>query len=371
MAFGMLAIASFQITLSRNSDVAKQRTEATRLAQQKMEKLRTFDTLTTYGTSMVSSTNLTQETVTTNAAYTVSWGVSAAGAVDTGRTLVVTVAWTDRAGDTQQVQLFSQISATSPVLDGGLWFPLPDGTILRRPKNRNINIPVPAVALGGGKSAYQLASGVTVVFSDTTGGVVDKCTGTVNATTYANGTAGCTSYQAYIVAGYVSGAVTTSGTSPFAPTLPTGVNTYGVTGWDNSGGKTISCVYTRAVDQNNTSTVIAGYHYYLCVVPITLGGTWDGTIRLGGVPTNANYKVCRFQYPSSSYMTANMQNIQPYAGVNQSLDNQNYYIENSNNANCPTISGLATTLHQNCRSSASPSTTSTGTCPLSTYNTPS
>ena len=33
LAFGLLAIASFQITLSRNSDVAKQRTEATRLAQ--------------------------------------------------------------------------------------------------------------------------------------------------------------------------------------------------------------------------------------------------------------------------------------------------------------------------------------------------
>ena len=165
--------------------------------------------------------------------------------------------------------------------------------------------------------------------------------------------------------------------------MPTGVNAAGLTGWDSSGGKTISCIYTRAIDQNDLSPPPTATselaHYYLCLIPVTAGGTYSGTLRLGGVPINSNYKVCRFQYAASSFLTANMQNIQPYVTVNESLDNQNYYIENSNNATCPTITSSAgtvanggsilTTLHQNCRSGASPTTTAGGACPLTTYNT--
>jgi hypothetical protein len=165
--------------------------------------------------------------------------------------------------------------------------------------------------------------------------------------------------------------------------LPTGVNTSSLTGWDNSGGKTISCIYTRATDQSDVSPPPAATpelaHYYLCVIPVTPGGTYSGTVRLGGIPVNSEYKVCRFQYASSVNLTANMRNVQPYVTVNESLDSQNYYIENSNNNNCPTVASgsggtvanggaVATTMHQNCRS-GSPSTGATGTCPLTTYNT--
>lgn len=388
MAFGMLALAGMQLQLSRSGDIAKQRTEAMRLAQEQMETLRSYSTITAWN-ALAGGTN----TATTNATYTRTWALGGAS-TDKMRPVTVTVTWADRAStaDNQTITLASVISQTNPADSGFLGFPLPQNTNLKRPKNRNINIPVPAVSLGGGKSAYQLApGGVTVVFSDITGGVVDRCTGTVDATTYAAGTAGCTSYQAYILAGYVTGAITPAGTpapaasAPYfpAPTLPTGIVTADLSGWDSSGGKTISCIYTRATDQNDlspppTSTPELA-HYYLCIIPITVGGAWSGTIRLGGVATNANYKVCRFQYPASSYLTPNMQNIQPYAGVNESLDNQNYYIENSNNANCPTITSsggtlanggaVATTLHQNCRSSAAPTTGATGTCPLTTHNT--
>ena len=48
LSFGMLAIAGFQVTLTRNSDLAKQRTEATRLAQQKVESLRSYGQVDTY-----------------------------------------------------------------------------------------------------------------------------------------------------------------------------------------------------------------------------------------------------------------------------------------------------------------------------------
>lgn len=383
MSFGMMALAGMQLSLSRSGDVAKQRTEAVRLAQQQMETLRSYASVAAWA-ALVGG----MDTATTNTLYTRTWAIGGA-ATDTMRPVTVTVTWADRtsAVANQTISLASVISNTDPSDSGFLTFPLPQNTNLKRPKNRNINIPVPAITVAPGKSASQLAPGVTVVFDDINGSVVEKCTGTVNATSYAAGTAGCTVLNAYILAGYVSGSITTSGTSPFSPTLPTGINTDGITGWDSSGGKTISCIYTRATDQNNTSSVIAGYHYYLCVIPVTAGGTWSGTVRLGGLPVSSNYKVCRFQFGASTYLTANMRNVQPYVDVNESLDNQSYYIETSNSANCPTIDAtsgtsvaasvstianggeLATTLHQDCRSSASPTTTLSGTCPLTTYNT--
>lgn len=395
MAFGMLALASMQLTLSRSADLAKQRSEAVRIAQERIELARSFTQLGS-GAGTVDWTNLQADiaapaTVTTNAAYGVA--VSMGGTVDdASRPINVSVSWTDRANVTQQVALSTVISRTAPSDPGFLGNPLPQNRPLKRPKNRNINIPIAAVALGGGRSAYQLAPGVTVVFSDLSGSIVERCSGTVDAASYANNTAGCSVYDAYILAGYVTGAITPTGvptpaaSAPYfpAPTLPTGINTAGLTGWDSTGGKTISCIYTRATDQNDlvlppTATPELA-HYYLCVIPIVPGGTYAGTVRLGGIPTNSNFKVCRFQYANSAGLTANMRNIQPYVGVSESLDSQNYYVENSNNNDCPTVASgsggtvanggaLATTLHQNCRSGASPTTDATGTCPLTTHNT--
>ena len=42
LAFGMLAVAGLQTTLAHNADVARQRTEATRLAQARVEALRAY-----------------------------------------------------------------------------------------------------------------------------------------------------------------------------------------------------------------------------------------------------------------------------------------------------------------------------------------
>lgn len=400
MAFGMLALAGMQLSLSRGADIAKQRTEAMRLAQEQMETLRSYASLTAWN-ALAGGTN----TAATNTTYTRTWAFGGAS-TDTMRPVTVTVAWADRtsAADNQTVTLASVISQTDPADSGFLGFPLPENKNLKRPKNRNINIPVPAVSLGTtGKSAYQIAAGVTIVFSDISGSVVERCTGAVDATTYVAGTAGCTVLNAYILAGYVTGDITPSGTpapaasAPFfpAPTLPTGVNTSGLNGWDVAGGIPISCIYTRATDQNDNipppTATIALAHYYLCIIPVTAtgaGSAWSGTLRLGGLPTTSDYKVCRFQYPTSSYLTANMRNAQPYVGVNESLDNQNYYITNSGGASCPSISAnvgnitrtasdtLVTTLHQDCRSSLFPNaaaiataTAANGTCPLTTHNT--
>lgn len=368
VAGGILAVAGMQIKLSRDADVAKQRTEATRLAQEKVEELRSYTAIdVTAGrkawAELATGAEAASAPAFSNASFTRSWTVGGA-ATDPFRPVRVTVAWTDRAGNAQSVIVNSVIAETDPAKFGALGFPLPQNTNLKRPKDRNLNIPVPAVALGGGKSAYQLGS-LAVVFSNDSGSVIEKCTGTLNSSTYAAGTAGCSTFPGFIVAGYVSGSLTASGSTP---TRPTGINTDAVTGWDSSGGKVISCSYGLAKDQTDGTTVISGFHYYLCVVPVTMtsgvAGTWGGTIRLSGIPTNSTYKVCRFEYNATN-VSANERNVQPYATVNMSLDNQNYYIDTANNSTCTVPSGatgVTMRSHQDCRSSASPNST---TCPTS------
>lgn len=392
IAFGMLALVSMQSTLSRSADVAKQRTEAMRLAQDKIEELRSYTGISSgainwnnlaNGSDTISSYTVAGVTQNTNTSFTRTWTLG--GAVgDSQRPLNVTVAWTDRANEAQQVTISSVIAKVDPADSGYLGFPLPQNTNIKRPKNRNINIPVQAIDLGGGKSAFQLAGNYAIVFDDISGYVIEKCNTTVTATSYANGTAGCSVYNAVILAGYVSGSVSTSGSGASAvSTMPTGINVTALTGWNSSGGNTITCTYGPARNQNNSdaaTNLIAGYHYYLCVIPMATGGTWSGTVRLGGVTTSTgNYKVCRFEYAASAFVDANQRNVQPYVNVSESLDNQNYYIDNSNNNNCPTITtasgvtggSVATVLHQNCRSGQSPTTGPTGTCPASAHNAPS
>ena len=195
MSFGMLALAGMQITMTRNSDVAKQRSEAVRLAQLKMEDLRSFDGLSsgtfTYNTNIVTST--ANETIcpscaspldsTTNTTFTRSWavtksdGVTAAAATDPQKWIRVLVAWTDRAGQAQSVALNSVIARNDPIELKGLIGGQARAKT-RYPKNRQINIPYPAVTLSGGNtSAFTPPPGnVIFVFNNDTGNVIQSCT---------------------------------------------------------------------------------------------------------------------------------------------------------------------------------------------------
>lgn len=345
LSFGMLAVAGFQTTLSLNSDVAKQRTEATRLAQQKLEQLRTFDTLTTYATNMASSTAGTRETITTNTSFTRTWGITPANPVDTGRAAFVTVAWTDRAGVAQQVQLFSFVSATSPVLNGSLFFPLPDGTILRRPKGRNIDIPIPAISISGTGKSYVPWSGSTggfLIFSDTSGDIVQKCTATPTAANLSTDT--CKTFDGYLLTGYITGGdgsdkKDNNGSSSTNPvSLVTGIlfsETQYISG-------TPECAVANAQDQNNGAT-IADTKYYACLIAPTdhdsnaaTARVWSGRIDLNGTGTGwRNTTTCRFT--SDANTTVNNKHPVRYSMVDRSLDNQNFYITTGT---CPANSVL-------------------------------
>lgn len=343
VAFGLMALAGVNLKLAQSEDVAKQRGEAVRLAQERIEALRSFTRIDAAAgqlawDDLASGTDTIAESANyhTNTTFTRTWVVSGAAA-DPMRTVRVTVAWNDRANDPQSVTLASVLSKSDPSDVGSLGFPLPANTTLKQPKNRNLNIPVPAVDLGNGQSVVQLQNNFAVVFSNESGYVVKTCAFVVVT---AADLAGCSTANAYIIAGYVS----LSGTASFPAGL--GVNTAQLTGTTG-----VTCSFSDARDQT-TNAVIAGYKYYLCVVSVPAAGDpWAGTMRLSGAGLNAgtNYLVCRFQYPTTYAGNANQRNVQPYAGVAESLDNQNFVVTTA--SSCPTIQTLATVQHQNCRSS--------------------
>lgn len=364
MAFGMLALAGMQLNLSRSADVAKQRIEALRIAQERIELARSFTQLTANAaTGVVDWASLQADvaspaTVTTNTNATYNVAVAVGGTVDDGsRAINVQVAWADRAGETQSVALTSVISKTDPRDPGFVGNPLPLNTVLKRPKNRNINIPIPAVYLGAGTSATQFDANYVAIFSNLTANVVQICNPNLaNATAtdinaaIASGTA-CETFNGYIVAGYVGRTASSVG-------WPTGINhssvTRNVAPASASPNAAMRCLFADATNQNTGVTITAddGYKYYVCVIPLDSPFTWSGTVRIGGVSTASNYIVCRYQYTQTS-VTANERNIQPYVNVNASIDEQNYLVTTSNSATCPaamTVSGVSTgVLHQDCR----------------------
>jgi type IV pilus modification protein PilV len=211
VAFGMLAIASFQFTLSRASDVAKQRTEATRIAQRDIDRLRSFGQRQSDGNASDARYTYVDDVVSTNSAVAVP-GINAtyslerevrdaggtlvtgsssptlAGSADRSRWVNVVVSWTDRSGQLQDVRLSTSISDGDPGDLGALGVRRRVASTLR-PKNRNINVPYPAVnvascptGVAGGCSAFVAPPGnVAYVFSNDSGNVVQTCT----LTTYA------------------------------------------------------------------------------------------------------------------------------------------------------------------------------------------
>lgn len=237
-ALGLLAFAAVQSRLRLSSDVAKQRAEAVRIAQENMENLRAFGTLaadativnnlsydsgvatgsaqiaadgTVSGTSGAGIRAKVAATSTlTNTAYTVTNSVTASAQAGM-KDVRVTVAWTDRQGGAQQVALRSFIAGINPRLQAALSIP-PNGSPIKDPLGRDLRVPIPAKDLGDGRSVFKPnASGtLAFVFNNDTGLVTEKCTSIATTVTTAQidssmlSTSGnCTTVNGFLLSGYV------------------------------------------------------------------------------------------------------------------------------------------------------------------------
>lgn len=331
LAFGMIAIAGFQLSLSRHSDLAKQRTEATRLAQEKIEELRSFEQIGAAAGKFAYAdlaTGTDTPATTSNTVYTRNWTLSGSAA-DLWRTLTVSVSWTDRNNEANAIGLASVISRSDPADAGGLGVPPVENGILYRPFRRDIDIPTPAISIGGGMSTQAWGGGGWLVFSDTSGDVVRRC-----ATLPTIGTldASCEPpIVALLLSGFINdGTIDSSANFAFTPSGAGLTNTAHVLG-------TPDCFVGPAVDPNNGNP-LADFFFYACLIqPSDHDGdaqtplVWTGKLELTPAPTG-NAKVCRFDGNQTD--GAGIHRL-----VAQSLDNQNYALVGNT---CPS----GTTQHQ-------------------------
>jgi Tfp pilus assembly protein PilV len=343
MAFGMLGVVGMQATLRANADLSKQRTEAMRIAQERMEDLRNFSVLaTTAGAkAFADKASFGATTVTgytTNTTYTVSGSVTPTTA-SPDKTLTVSVAWTDRTGAPQNVSLVSAMANIAPELAASLVVSPQGAGGTREPGGRRRGIPPQAKDFGDGTSGFrppQATGNVAWVFNNVTGLITSVCTTTAadnNSLTLAS-LSGCVTTQAYqLISGYLRAAGLTQPTDAemanpvSAANLATSTFEAEVAQTAPATG-TIACFHGRA----------ANYVEYFCAVPVTAPApaTWSGTLRIrpASLPqlspnladaTAANAKVCRYRALTGAEPNP------VYVDINVPLANENLTIIRAGN----------------------------------------
>jgi Tfp pilus assembly protein PilV len=367
MAFGMLGVVGLQTTLRANADLSKQRSEATRIAQEKMEQWRNYSVLTIPDCSVAPppakafdcKTNFS-ETVpgyTTNTAYTVAGTITPSG-VATHKTMVVEVSWDDRNGDRQSLRSLSALARISPALAATAVAPPGGSSGMRGPGGRSRGIPPQAKNFGDGTSGFrppQTASGTVAWLFDNVTGLIQICATSVtdNSLIVARSDlTGCGPASNQLLSGYVRFVGSSAQPTPAQVTAPTDaipvsdaplvqvqvVQTAPTTG-------TIACFEEVATDRT--------YVLYFCAIPVASPAlAWSGRHRLDpSWPTIAPdlasnsaalAKVCRYNRALTGLEPSPL-----FANINAPLTNENLVlIRAGNGATAFTCPNPPTREHQ-------------------------
>jgi Tfp pilus assembly protein PilV len=368
MAFGMLAIVGVQGTLRLNSDTAKQRSEAVRIAQAALEQHRRYTALSvppggavageTYYDNVISAgPNNVAGTAGQNTTFVRTDTVPNPTADPRFRTLTVDVAWEDRAGAPQVVRLSSMIAGVPPELAGSLGLPM-QRSLTSQPGGRNTAIPVSATDLGNGTSAFKppqsILGSVAWVFNNATG-LFTVCTTTAASTaalTQANISA-CGTEVGQLLSGQVrfaTGAAQPDAATAELPPIGLARNLdieLTLTSLNHpSPGST--CFDDAPLTLADASTVAAVN--YFCAILANPSKTWSGianlvpraftdvgevvwTIAASGA---GEYKVCRYTPAANdAAVIPNSAHPRNYSNVTKSLVRQNFLVIAAAN-NCPT-----------------------------------
>jgi Tfp pilus assembly protein PilV len=195
MAFGMLAVMGVQTTLRLNGDISKQRSEATRIAERELERLRSFKdvqpptpavpgdpALYWSQVAQVIGQEVDLEGGASNTTYTMNRKVfTPAGSSQ--KTISVEITWQDSTGNPQVVALSDTLAGAAPVLSGLVSMPAVR-TSTSQNRNRHPTIPPRAHDMGNGESVFKPLEGGTVAwtFNNTTGVITNVCTVAVGST---------------------------------------------------------------------------------------------------------------------------------------------------------------------------------------------
>ncbi|MDR7267476.1 Tfp pilus assembly protein PilV [Pelomonas saccharophila] len=392
MSFGMLALVGLMSNLRRGSDLAKQRSEAMRIARADIAEAKTFAELTRSATTPTASKvydginggTRSETPVDSNTTYTVSRTVSALANAE-GLVVRVNVGWRDRAGDTQFINLDSVIAKVDPLFSAAIGFAPPAGPVTL-PSARSPAIPAGAKQLDGKTSAFIPSSTATRlwVFNNFTGVITGLCNITPGVSLSTITAADVESCKNNTIGYLLSGVIRFSNTNPanpsqpeaFAipmtnPTLVTG--SYSLPHLDPatqqpqiSGGAMVLDSFTATPptvasagnlpecfqDAPATSPSTQPFVTYNCIVyPDTATRYWSGKLELTGLTigtTASEYKVCRYSadYNGSGGMfTADWKALENeehpavYGRVGTSLARQNFLVVRGN-VSCPTAPGV-------------------------------
>lgn len=353
MAIGMLGIVGMQATLRGNSDLAKQRAEAVRFAQEAVEEWRAitamaatpnrlaYAQITTTAAEEITGTNATYSLTRTVAAMDGRDGIPELDTLPRAKSLRVTVRWNDRTGEAQSVSLSTAIAGVMPELAATLAVP-PDGDPVRQPFGRHRGIPVTAKDLGDGTSALKPpgAPGDVAWRFDNVSGVITLCTTSAASTALivaagADANLACGMDKAFLLMGYVryaTQAAQPTDVEPISPPLA------GLQVWLDHGAPRPSALRRACYIQNAIAP--STYTAYLCAVPVAVQApplvtSWSGRIffkpdalfAADAADPAAPYKICR-------YLANSVNADGDYTTVTGPLVFQNYLVIRAGNG-CP------------------------------------
>ncbi|OGT18948.1 MAG: hypothetical protein A2V90_03085 [Gammaproteobacteria bacterium RBG_16_57_12] len=110
LAVGLIGLGKFQATLIRDTSIARERSEATALAQSSLEQFRNFSNMAEFNDISSSSATTISGSGSADFSRTITVASTSTGAKAVG----VNFAWQDAENHTQQVNLNTGISALLP-----------------------------------------------------------------------------------------------------------------------------------------------------------------------------------------------------------------------------------------------------------------
>lgn len=357
MAFGLLGVAAMQSSLRATADVSRQRAEAVRMAQQKIEELRGFAVLSgapsgqlDYDDVVSGSDAPAPPSGYENTTFARTWTVTPPGtSAPAFKIVTVTVSWNDRSGTAESVTLATNITRASPELSASMGL-RGDRSATRLPRGRNPAIPPQAVDAGNGTSTFAPpgTSGVTWTFDNITGVITSVSTAPDLCTT---SSVAAPRPRCFVLWGYVrfvdAGAPPTGADAE----LPSGS---AISGVGVAVQKTVPAPTGADPDICYTSSSSTRVSYFCLVrgtdtsVPFWTGD--DATVRITGLSSLASttgstesnrFKVCRYT-PERLHVPTNGNDDNPYkfVDVNRSLGNKNYLLiragDDTISYGCPT-----------------------------------
>lgn len=379
MATGVLAMTKLHHHLQAHADLARQRSEAVRIAQEDLESVRAYASLSSADTPTGAASYEQIDTQTSpverlngrrlHTLFHLTRQIDDGSAIRL-KGATVSVAWTARDGSAQRAVVSSAIAGQNPALTGALTLG-PSARTAPGAAARSSRIPALAKNLDDGRSALKpVGTGtIAIVFDNVSGQVIQRCTdvpgGISTEQLMAEHLTRCSEARGLLL----SGTLRFSNASPPDPlnandppldlalsvALSSGVAT--ASPWCSvEAQKTVlyraaDGVHRVAVPLNAeassvgvTSWTELGERFvaYHCLVPAAgEPARWSGTSTI--VPfgwtigtTAANRKVCRYAWDTdgSGAIDRNDEHPAVYSGVDHTLMQQNFLVIRGDHA-CP------------------------------------